>query len=72
MDRSEHLQWSKDGALEYLPDNPSEAFASMTSDLEKHDDLIGHPAILLGTCLMMTPGWIDDHVKVRDFVTGFN
>jgi hypothetical protein len=36
MTRDEHLEWAKQRALEYLPDNPLEAMTSMGSDLNKH------------------------------------
>ena len=37
MNRTEHLQWSKDRAIEYVNtgDNPG-AFASFQSDMSKH------------------------------------
>ena len=34
--RADHLQASKDRALEYLPTNPIEAVTSMISDMRKH------------------------------------
>ena len=46
MDKAEHLAWAKERALEYLPD-VSQASASFISDLNKHDDLRGHPVVEL-------------------------
>lgn len=46
--RSEHLEWAKERALEYLPDWPN-AMASFVSDLGKHEQTAGHAAVeLLG------------------------
>lgn len=72
MTRDEHLAWCKERALEYLPADPSQAFASMMSDIRKHDELADHPAIQLGVGLMMMPGWIDNPAEVRKFIEGFN
>lgn len=66
--RAEHLAWCKQRALEYLPDNPTEAFTSMASDLGKHKETRGHPAIELGTMLLMTNNIGD----MRKFIEGFN
>lgn len=38
MTRAEHVRWCKKRALEYLPDHPEEAIASMLSDLGKHHE----------------------------------
>ena len=72
MDRSEHLQWCKDRAMEYVKrgDIP-QAFASMTSDLGKHPDTQGHPAIQLGAGLIML-GEMKTAQQARDYIEGFN
>lgn len=72
MTRNEHLEWSKDRATAYLPDDPQQAFTSMLIDLKKHPDLTTHLGIELGAMHMMLPGWIDSSAKVRDFIQGFN
>ncbi len=66
--RAEHLAWCKQRALGYLPDNPTGAFTSMTSDLDKHKETRGHVGIELGTMLLMTNNIKD----MRDFIEGFN
>lgn len=68
MDRAEHLQWCKDRALAYLPNDPDQAFASMMSDLGRHDETRGHVGMELGMALMMTGNLHD----MRNFITGFN
>lgn len=71
MTRSEHLEWCKKRALAYLPGDPSEAFASMMSDLRKHPETAGHPAIELGAGLFFS-GHLNDPKKSADFINGFN
>lgn len=66
--RAEHLAWCKQRALEYLPDDPQQAFASMASDLNKHEETRGHVGMELGMALLMT-GNIGD---MRRFIEGFN
>jgi len=65
MNRSEHLQWCKDRALEYVDEgNPAEALASMMSDLGKHDETRSSVHIcLLGAM------YLDD---MRKFINDFN
>ncbi len=72
MNRVEHLKWSKDRALAYLPDDPQQAFASMISDLKNHEELADHIGIGLGGGLMTVPGWISNGVKIDEFIRGFN
>lgn len=71
MNRTEHLDWCKTRALEYLPADPNQAFTSMMSDLGKHDGTRNHVAIALGMNLLMG-GKLENHVKMRYFITGFN
>lgn len=66
--RAEHLAWCKKRALEYLPGDPQQAFASMASDLNKHDETRGHIGMELGMMLMMTNNVRD----MRNFIEGFN
>ena len=47
MTRAEHLAWSKERALQYLPGDVEGATASFTSDLSKHDDLRSHAVLEL-------------------------
>lgn len=71
MTRTEHLQWCKDRALQYLPGTPEQAFASMASDLQKHPETEGHIGVQLGMMQMMT-GMLKDHESMRRFIEGFN
>ncbi len=71
MTRSEHLAWAKKRALEYLPDKPGEAFSSMCSDLNKHDELRDHPRINLGMRMLLM-GIMTDAGKCRWWIEGFN
>lgn len=72
MTRAEHLAWCKQRALEYIDhgDIPG-AYASMTSDLNKHDETRGHVAIELGAMLLFS-GNLSSASQMRDFITGFN
>lgn len=71
MTRAEHIQWCKDRALIYLPDNPREAVNSMLSDLRKHPDtrdVLDSPLAMIGLREAAT-GTAD---SVRRFIEGFN
>ena len=72
MTRAEHLQWAKDRAIELLDmGDSSQAFASMCSDLNKHDGLREHPGIMIGVGLQTTLGGLDGE-KLRGWILGFN
>ena len=70
--REAHIEWCKQRALEYVDrgDN-DQAWASMTSDLTKHDETANHPAIDLGTVLMRA-GLLNYASVMRKFIEGFN
>lgn len=72
MERAEHLQWCKDRALEYVNRNDlTNAYTSMCSDLNMHEETRGHLAINLGMGLMMT-GNLKTQDKMRKFIEDFN
>jgi len=72
MTRAEHLVWCKQRALEYVEANQlTNAFSSMASDLQKHKETEGHPAIMLGMMLKMNNG-LSTQKEMRDFIEGFN
>lgn len=71
MTRAEHLQWSKDRALAYLPGDITNALGSMYSDLGKHPETQGHVGIQLGF-MQQVAGLLSDPAKVRHFIEGFN
>lgn len=72
MNRTEHMDWCKKRALEYVDagDN-SQAFASMMSDLTKHDETANHPAIMMGMQMNMG-GMLNTESEMRNFIEGFN
>lgn len=71
MTRAEHMQWCKDRALAYLPDDPQQAITSMLSDLNKHPETEGvlRFAGMMGLALM-SEGVTPDNA--RRFIVGFN
>lgn len=74
MTRSEHLQWCKQRALEYVKvGDLSQALASMLSDLGKHDETMGSlkSCSPLAMMLKMT-GQLDTRKQMEDFINGFN
>lgn len=71
MNRSDHLQWCKDRANQYLDvGNIQEGVASMLSDLSKHveTEAVGCTLAPMGMMAMMS-GNLDE---AKRFVNGFN
>ena len=72
MTREEHLDWCKKRAIEICDSGDvAGAYASMASDLNKHPDTRGHPAIQLGMMLLMG-GHNNSQQEMRKFIEGFN
>lgn len=71
MTRQEHLAWAKQRALEYLPDDPAGAIASMLSDLTKHEETADHIGMQL-TGLLLMSGLMEGPDAVRRHIEGFN
>jgi hypothetical protein len=72
MDRAKHLAWAKARARAYVEAGDlSQAVASMTSDLRKHD---GFDREAVGTLHLigMMEAMRDDAGAVRRWVEGFN
>lgn len=70
--RADHMAWCKKRALAYVDaGDPSQAWASMASDLRKHPATEDHPGVMLGMGLMMTGG-MKTAEQVRRFIEGFN
>lgn len=70
--RSEHLDWCKKRALEYVAvGNLSEAYSSMVSDLQQHSETADHVGIELGMLQMMGGMLKSDH-DMRNYINGFN
>lgn len=75
MNRAEHMAWCKKRALQYLEPGPyfsiENAWASMVSDLAKHDETHRHAAIGLGMSMLIA-GRLSTAEKMREFIEGFN
>ena len=70
--RSEHLQWCKDRALEYVyTGDLSQAFASFQSDMRKHPDTANHLALEMGTMLLFS-GNLSTPDQMIKWINGFN
>lgn len=70
--QKEHLEWCKKRALDLVDQGDlTQAYASMASDLGKHDGTAGHPAIKLGMMLMMG-GHLSTAHEMKKFIEGFN
>ncbi len=69
--RTEHLEWCKQRALEYLDKGDRlGAWASMASDLTNHEDTRDHMGLQLGMMLHMG-GHLDTVDKMRKHIEGF-
>ena len=72
MTRSEHVQWSKDRALEYVKQGDTVgAFASISSDLSKSEETENHPAMHLGMALQIR-GHLSTPKEMEKFIEGIN
>ena len=72
MNRTEHLEWCKKRAMEYLDQGDvSQGIASMLSDINKHEETQlgdGSPLASLGMIYVMN----NDVPGARHFIEGFN
>jgi len=70
--RTEHLQWCKDRALDYVKQNDmKQAFASFQSDMTKHPETANHLALQMGTMLLLG-GQLSSARQMSDWITGCN
>lgn len=70
--REEHLAWCKKRALEYVDHGDVQnAFASMASDLDKHEATRGHAGSRLGMMMLMS-GQLASPDAMRRFIEGFH
>lgn len=70
--RQEHLEFCKRRALEYVDTGDiQQAFSSMASDLDKHDELANHPGKLMGMNLMLIDE-LSTSAAMRKWIEGFN
>lgn len=68
--RTEHLQWCKDRAKEYIDRGDlSNALASFFSDMGKHDETRDHPFLGVGAMMMTS---CRDSDEMWKFIDGFN
>ena len=72
MNRSEHLQWCKDRAMEYIDRNEVvDGIASFISDMGKHAETENHTALpLMG--IMLVSGHLNTASETAKFIEGFN
>ena len=72
MSRSEHLEWCKKRALEYVDKGDNvQAYASFMSDMRKHEETKDHSALDLFT-QMIFGGMLSTSMETRKFIEGFN
>lgn len=72
MTRQEHLDWCKQRALEYCDNGDAvNAWASMASDMSKHEETENHAALQLGMMMLMS-GHLNSVPEMRKFIQGFN
>lgn len=72
MNRSDHLQWAKDRAIDILNSGDiAGSYASFMSDMLKYDELSDHLALELGTMLLLSGFLTTDH-QIREWMLGFN
>lgn len=70
--RTEHLQWCKDRALEYLDEGDVQnAFVSFMSDMGKHEETTNHMALEMGTMLLLG-GHLSTSHEMKKWIEGFN
>jgi hypothetical protein len=70
--RAAHMAWCKGRALELVEQGDVQgAYASMVSDLQKHEATRGHVGIGLGMMQMMG-GMLNSPAQMRHFIEGFN
>lgn len=70
--RADHLAWCKQRALEYVDSGDVQgAFASIASDLGKHEGTARHVGIELGL-LQLMGGMLSTPSEMRRFIEGFN
>ena len=70
--RSEHLEWCKQRANEYVEQNDlQQAFASFFSDMRRHDETKNHMGLDLGLTLLMG-NHLSTQQQMKTWINGFN
>jgi hypothetical protein len=71
MNRTEHIEWCKERALEYIDrDDPRNAMASLISDMQKHEETMSHPGLEM-MMQMHIGGLLETPAQMRKFIEGF-
>lgn len=72
MTRSEHLQWCKNRALEYIQDGDiPQGITSMMSDMRKHSETDSKASVSLCMAMLMSGKLTTQH-EAEKFINGFN
>ncbi|MDZ8067765.1 MAG: hypothetical protein RMY64_19435 [Nostoc sp. DedQUE08] len=72
MNRTEHLDWAKQRANEYLDMGfISLAWQSLCADLMKHNELINHPGLAIGM-QKLNLGHLKTESAMRKFINDFS
>jgi len=72
MTRTEHMNWAKARAIEYVNNGDIiSAFSSIASDLQKHPETENHIGVQLGMMQLMS-GSLSTPESMRHFIDGFN
>lgn len=72
MNRTEHLQWCKDRAIEYVKAGDlKNAFASFQSDMTKHPETANHLVLQMGTMLLLG-GHLSTIYEMEQWINGTN
>ena len=73
MTRGEHLQWCKDRAIEYINiGDLSGAFASMCSDVMKHEETNHHQTTNELGMMQLASGHLDTREKMQKWIEDYN
>lgn len=73
MTRTEHLQWCKDRAIELLDTGDlQQAFASMCSDVMKHDETQHHSTTNILGLSQLSAGLLSTPDAMRSWILGYN
>lgn len=74
MTRDEHLAWCKKRALEYVvAGDMNQAFASLVSDLRKHQDTAKcHESTNQLGMQLLTGGHLKTATQMRSWIEGYN
>lgn len=72
MTRAEHIQWCKNRALAKLDANGNveDAYLSMSTTLQTHEETAGHTAVPIGLLLLLS-GQLSTPHTMRKFINGF-